>query len=475
MKVLKSLIFLALFCISCFSQTYRVGEKITYNISFGSVKEAGYAEFFVVSSGKLKGEDAIELQAKFRTMNLLNAFYPINQTRICYVSAKTGLPLYNRVIFDEEIAPQEKTQNFLETPTVHHNLLTAFYEIRSGKNGITFQEDGKTYSISWELKSKKKIKTDIGEFNALVLNLRSDFFDELGIRNFQMSLTDDAEKLPILISFRNEKGEFRASIASFQMIKPEPKEPPAPVPTPMPTPKPPPPKPTPTPYIENQPLSTELPFVLGETLSYKLNFRDEEIGTVVLQAKERKQIKEKDSLVLTATVTRIKPQSFLSAGDTLVSQVEPFVLTPFGFEAKLKGYSESVSFNQESGLASIQPNTSRIEIPVGTHSLLSLAYAIRTFSFSPIGNKARDVRVAVFLNKKYYIVTLRPSGQEEINFNGKKVATQVISISANVADFDKLNAKVWLSNDASRLPLRFTVGDFRADLTSVEVILPKTN
>ncbi len=476
MKTLKISILSILFCAFSFSQTYRVGEKITYNISFGSIKEAAYAELFVVSSGKLRGEDAIELQAKFKTINLLSAFYPISQTRICYVSAKTGLPLYNQIISDEEMIPREKTQNFLENPTAYHNLLTTLYQIRAGVNNITFQEDEKVYFVSWESKSKKKIKTDIGEFNASILKLRSNFFEELGIEDFQMILTDDSNRLPILISFKNEKGEFRATIASFQITQPGLKEPiaPAPIQTPSQMPTPPRPKPTPTPYIENQPLSTELPFVLGETLSYKLNRKGEEVGTVVLQAKERKQFDGKDSLLLTATATWTKLQSFLSSGDKIISQVEPFILTPYAFEAKLKNYNETVLFNQELGLAVNQQNGNRIEIPVGTHSLLSLAYAIRTFSFSPLGNRVRDVRVAVFLNKKYHIIMLRPIGQEEILLNNQKVIARVVSISANVPEFDKLNAKVWISDDASRLPLRFAIGEFTAELKSVEVVPPKT-
>jgi hypothetical protein len=475
MKILKVSILLILFCAFGFSQTYRVGEKITYNISFGSIKEAAYAELFVISSGKLRGEDAIELQAKFKTINLLSAFYPISQTRICYVSAKTGLPLYSRIIFDEEMMPREKTQDFLENPTAYHNLLTTLYQIRAGANNITFQEEEKVYSVSWEAKSKKKIKTDIGEFNASILNLRSDFFEGLGIKDFQMILTDDPNRLPILISFKSEKGEFRATIASFQIIQPAPKGPTAPAPTPtlpqMPT--PPRPKPTPIPYIENQPLSTELPFVLGETLSYKLSRKGEEVGIVVLQAKERKEFDGKDSLLLIATATWIKPQSFLSSGDKIISQVEPFILTPYAFEAKLKNYNESVLFNQELGFAVNQLNGNRIEMPVGTHSLLSLAYAIRTFSFLPLSNKVRDVRVAVFFNKKYHIITLRPVGQEEIALNNRRVVARVISISADVPEFNKLNTKVWISDDASRLPLRFAIGEFTAELKSVEVVPPE--
>src|SRR6185369_14665958 len=76
---------------------FRIGEKLTYTVSFGRIKNAGFAEVYVVSRGKLDGRDAVELHSKFKTNELVSAaFYLLDETRTTFASADTGLPLYIR-------------------------------------------------------------------------------------------------------------------------------------------------------------------------------------------------------------------------------------------------------------------------------------------------------------------------------------------------------------------------------------------
>src|SRR5690242_6633148 len=49
---------------------FRVGEKLTYTVSFGRYKNAGFAEIYAVSRGKIDGKDAVELHSKFKTNEL---------------------------------------------------------------------------------------------------------------------------------------------------------------------------------------------------------------------------------------------------------------------------------------------------------------------------------------------------------------------------------------------------------------------
>ncbi len=73
---------------------FRVGEKLTYNVSFERFKNAGYAEIAVVSRGRLDERDAVELQSVFKTYELVSAaFYLLDESRTTYAAAETGLPL----------------------------------------------------------------------------------------------------------------------------------------------------------------------------------------------------------------------------------------------------------------------------------------------------------------------------------------------------------------------------------------------
>ncbi|HEX8367173.1 MAG TPA: DUF3108 domain-containing protein [Pyrinomonadaceae bacterium] len=465
---------------------FRVGERLSYNVSFGKITDAAYAEIFVVSRGKLAGRDAVELQGKFKTTNLVSAFYLLDEIRMSYASAETGLPLYTRVVSNEGILPKETAKNFLENPTAYHDLLTAIYQARNlnGSGTVSFQENDKTYNAVFQTTGTEKVKTDAGEFETNVSTVQSPFLDEAGLKDLRINFSNDEARLPVLIRFKTLKGEFRAALASVQTILPETQVEPTPpvlttaTPTPLPIQTP---RPTPktTPYVDNQPLPEELPFNLGETLNFRVTSQNQNIGTVTLQAKERKQIAgrdgfPKDSLLLTATVSANGQQKgILNVGDSIKSYVDPISLAPMNIELKLNGtlapYNQAVQFEQAAGFAS-DNSTNRIEIPVGTHSLLSLAYAIRSFSLAASKNPTNpvnDTRVAVFVGDKPYVLILKPSTVEIVEFQGARLPAQVVAIVTGNPQIDQLNLKIWLSVDERRLPLRFVVGGYQADLQSV--------
>jgi len=118
----------------------------------------------------------------------------------------------------------------------------------------------------------------------------------------------------------------------------------------------------------------------------------------------------------------------------------------------------------------------RANVPVGTHSILSLVYAIRAFNLKPSkdpNNPVNDTRVAVFIDSKAYVVTLRPSNAEIINLQGEKISAQLITVSTGNPIFDQYNLRLWLGNTDKRLPLRLSFGNFQADLISEKQIPPK--
>jgi len=475
-NIVRALICLLLLSTGLIAQEslpFKVGEKVTYNILFEKSQEVGFIEAWLASKGKFRNEDALELRFRVATTNLLDAIYPINREQICIMSSKSGIPLYTRTVFNEEAIPREVIQ---DAATSYHSLLTAIYQIRAGANNIVFQENDRSYTLSWQSNYKTRLRTDIGEFETSRIEMQSSYFDELGLKKVQMYITEDERRLPVMVRFTSQKGNFTISIASLQIkiadendvIKENNKTPDSePSQTLQPTPKP---TVKPTPYVENQPLSSDLPFSLGETLLYEITLQTQKIATVTLQVKERKLFKGKDAVLLMAEVTQ--SSSTFNKGDYFMSWIDPNSLIPMSFEAKLSGnlsgYSQSIEFEQDNGLAFNSSNSMRFEIPVGTHSMLSLAYALRTFKLQYQKNKLSDIRVAVLFKDKYSIVTFRPISQEPLEFDGRKIETTVVSIRTGNQKIDQAGAKVWLSNDDARLPLQFTFGKFTARLKKVQ-------
>lgn len=468
---------------------FKVGERLTYTVAFEKFSNVAYAEMQTVSRGRIGDIDAIELRSKVKTLEFVSAaFYLVDESRTIFVSPDSGLPLYISRIQNVGGLPKESIQNYLAAPTTNFDLVSMIYKIRhSGGSGtLNIQEGEKSYAVTFETiaNEKKKndgdrIKTDAGDFETTPVSVQSEYLTENGLKDLRINFSTDEARLPVSIRFRTSKGEFRANLASVQNV--EPLADPTPTPTPVKTPKlEPTPVPTPRAYVDNQQLGTDLSFELGETLEYKISSGSQPIATFVLQAKERKQIDGADSLLLTGTVTEAAAANgILIVNDSIKAQVNPESLGPrrldIAFAGSLSSLSQTVAFDEKTSMISFK-GTNLVEGPVGTHSILSLIYAIRSFNLKPskdMSNPVNDTRVAVFWDTKPYIFTLRPSTAEIITLQGEKVSAQMITISTGNPQLDNLRLKIWLSNDARRLPLRFSVGGFQADLVSDKIVQPK--
>jgi hypothetical protein len=256
-----------------------------------------------------------------------------------------------------------------------------------------------------------------------------------------------------------------------------------PVPTPTPTPfTKPTPRPTPTPeiYVDDQPLSPDLAFKLGERLEYRITKNGVPVGLMTFDAKERRKVFNQDSLLLTATVTGIdQGNQIFKLNDSIRAQVDPYSLTPRSLEIKfggaLQNYNTIALFNSAANSITIDANK-RIDSPAGTHSVLSLLYAMRSFNLkrsSDPQSPVNDTRVAVFWDGAVNVFTLRPANGEEITVNGKKIGAQLISITAADPKIASLNPRVWLTNETPRVPVRMIIGDHQFDLISQKNLLGK--
>ncbi len=85
-------------------------------------------------------------------------------------------------------------------------------------------------------------------------------------------------------------------------------------------------------------------------------------------------------------------------------------------------------------------------------------------------NPVNDTRVAVFWDAQTYVFTLRPAVADIITLKGEKISAQMVSISTGNPQLDQLNLRIWLGNDQSRLPLRFSIGSYQADLVSEKTL-----
>ncbi|HEX6125888.1 MAG TPA: DUF3108 domain-containing protein [Pyrinomonadaceae bacterium] len=482
LPALSALIYpLASFVVSAHAQTtlvetngFRVGERLTYSVSIGRITNAAFAELHTVSRGRIGDKDAIELRAKFKTLDLASAtLYLVDENRMTFASPLTGLPLHTTITQNAFGLPQEKTQSFLAAPTPHADLLTMIYKIRQagGSGSLTLQDNDRVYPVTFQAGVVEKHKTDAGEFETNLVSVQSEYFIDHGISDVRVNISTDDARLPVLVRFQTAKGHIKASLASVQMIEPEVEV--VPTPTPLRTPVPertPRPVVTPTPYIENLPLPAELAFAIGEKLDYRVLSGGQQVATLRLAARERKQFEGVDTLVLEAMFSNARAGAPFVSGDFVRAYVDPDTLAPrrveMRFAGSLSAFTGTVKFDKQGSVITVTGKTP-VDAPVGTHSILSLIYAARSFNLKPsrdLNNPINDTRVAVFWEAAPYVFTMRPSAPDLITIDGTKVVAQMVTVTTKNPTLDSLNIRVWLGNDDARLPLRFMVGQYQVDL-----------
>lgn len=461
---------------------FRIGEKITYSVSFGKFSDAAYAETAVVSTGSLNGQQVVELRSTMKTLGVVSAaFFQFDETRAVFASPDTGLPIYVSKTVNIGVEPKEIVDNFLREPTSSFDLLTLIYKAREagGAGTFPFVENGLRYIVTFQPGQSERVKTEAGEFDTVISLVQSDYLTANGIKELKINFVSDENHVPALIRMKTPKGVFTASVSAVHVPKPSPMPTLEPSRAPSPIVTPPQPKPTQAPYIENQPILPELGFALGETLDYNILESGKRIAVISLATKERKLFQNEDSLLLTATVTSVEQGTNLfRVGDSINVQVDPDTLAPRWIEKRFNGdlrwLNQTATFDKKSGNIHFGKE-GPVEAPIGTHTILSLIYAMRSFNLKPSKdpkNPVNDTRVAVFWDSQPYVFTLRPSDPEEITVSGEKVAAQSISVTTGNDRLDKPAPKIWLAAN-ERIPVRFSFGPYQAELATPSKNLTK--
>lgn len=452
---------------------FRVGEKFSYNLSFGPSDNAGIAEIGVASSGKLDGRDAIELRANIKTVELVSAaFFKIDQNRTTFVDAATGMPLYTTRVDRTGPLPVPTSANFLKTPSNDHDLLSLIFALRNsgGAGSFTLREGAATHSVIVQNVGSMRSWTPLGVFETVVSRIESDLLALWGLNDLAIHFSADDRMIPVLIRVRTDRGLFRAVLASITEpviaaeASPTPVLRPAATPTPRPT-------PPPVNYVPDQPLLPELGFELGEALDYRVFYGGRPAGVIRLAAERRELIDNTDSLVLRASVVAAEQGNpGLRAGDGALAVVDPDTLATrrieSRFDSQFSALNQSVFFDPAAGKATFSNRS--VDIPLGTHSFLSLLYAIRSFNLRPsrdAANPVNDTRVAVFWGDRAHVFTLRPSAPEVITINGERIPAQLISFQTGIPQLDAMQIKIWVAA-RSRVPLRYIAGQYQADIAA---------
>ena len=459
-----------------FSQTpYRVGERLTYNVSFSNFPSAAHVELEVVSRGVFYDREAVQLRAHVETTGVVNvALYAINNDYTTYVHAESGLPFRTEQRARDAIESAAAVLDFSQPAGTEaippkqrgfpgtYDLLAAFYRARAlplatgAVYNFTVRGDV-DYNAELKVVGKEVIRTNVGSFPTIATQIK---INSSLIKNIKVNFSDDPGHVPVLLTARLSTGELKAELAGSELIKP-PEEKPTPTPPIAVAPAP---MPAAPPRLEN------MPFTLGEQLNYQvfIGSSSTALGMATFQVRGRSRYFDRDGLFLSvvAQTTGAAAQLF-TARDQVDSYVDPKALLPYRTVLNLnegrRRVAETLTLNQEAGTATSDKGT-RIDIPVGTHDYLSFFYVLRTFNLNP--TKKSVISLLVENRPKTMFVT--SVKRETIQLGDRQIPAIALSLTTDDAEADKYQLRMWVSDDSRRLPLRLTcrtkLGPLRADL-----------
>ena len=473
---------------------YRVGEHLTYDVSFSNFLSIAHVDVEVVSQGQFSGRDAIRLSAHAQTSGVVNvALFSLNNDYTTYVDPTTGLPFHSQEIIRDAARSSDVSVDMNSAagtdalPTKQntfpgkYDFLSAFYRVRAlplavgSVYNLTIHGGSEDFQVEFKVAGTEVVKTNVGSFNTVVTQVRV-AGGSTTLKNVRAYFSDDERHIPVRVTARVSTGDLTIELAGSEIIKRNPvlAEPDAtPTPTPKPTPRPiatPTPRPSPTPVTT---ANADWPFPIGEQLNYQVYVGNSTapLGLATFQVKARSRYFERDGLYVSATAqTTGAAARLFTANDVLESYLDPQSLLPYRTVInRVEGRNQihqTLTVDQNRGSATTDKGQ-RIEIPIGTHDYLSLFYVVRTFSITPSKRNAIPLLVEG-KTKTLFITALK---RETIEIGGQKVKTIALSLTTDDPQGDKFQLRAWISDDVRRLPLRLTcqteIGSLRADLAIV--------
>ena len=92
---------------------YKIGERLTYNVSFSNFNTAAHVELLVTARGQFFGRDGVQLKGHVETLGTVHAaLLALNHDYITYVDPANGLPFHGQQIMRTTTRTSEVAVDF---------------------------------------------------------------------------------------------------------------------------------------------------------------------------------------------------------------------------------------------------------------------------------------------------------------------------------------------------------------------------
>ncbi len=214
---------------------YRVGEVLSYSVSWSRFMVAAKMITEVRKRGILNNQDSYHVVMKAETSGLADAVYGASSRYESYVDAGTLLPHWAQNSLKQP--KREKKRNYrlepqfdrvvlfdgrtIPIPPSTYDVASLFYAIRSidlARNkpaNFNLLENDKVQKLVAEVEGFEVIKTDAGSFKTARIAVK---LDNKGVvsdsRKIRLYLSNDSKRQPVLITVDLPLGSIRIELDS---------------------------------------------------------------------------------------------------------------------------------------------------------------------------------------------------------------------------------------------------------------------
>jgi hypothetical protein len=478
-----------------------VGERLRFNVSWSNFVTAARLELEVADRSAFFGQDGYQLRTKVETLGYVRSlFAEVDNQYTSYVDAQSLLPYRvenstrqglkqddDSIIFDQA----RHTARFADgsqvsIPPHTYDLPSLIYalrlrELQPGASHKYIALYGKDLiEIEAQVKPRERVITQAGSYDALRVEFAAKS-KTANVNRFRVRawFSDDAQRLPVLITAQVPFGEVRADLAHAAISAP-PKSPIATGAAPQ----------TNAPLIVSTgrppgeaiaeavrrgelPPDFErgLPFAVGERLNYDASWLNlSSIGKISFEVRQQGRLGTQHvfEFVGEASTTGVA-RSILTLDDQFTCYARMDTLAPVRTDLRLREGKRARQVTAEYDPAKKTArltNGTLVAIGPRTLDLLSLFYAVRAADL-----KIGSTHAFSFLdaNHRLRAVTIKVIKQETIG--GPLGPHDTLQLDIWQPDKQQLIAQAWLTNDARRLPIYIVAkpsfGELRLLLTSV--------
>jgi|KBSSwiStaDraftv2_1062776.scaffolds.fasta_scaffold09224_6 hypothetical protein len=224
------------------SVPFRVGETLTYDVSWSQFLTAGTATSRVVDKTTVPGSTAYNIVADGRPVPLVARFYPVYYKMVSLLdtfsvlsaqtssySEENGRKRESNTRFDRRTrrafyeAPNESAKQNFEIPANVQDGLATLYAVRghafrAGERfSIPVADDGSLYNVAFETRGPERVRVPMGDVEAW--NLRLTILDDKGqpaATNSGVWISTDPRRLPVKLQSDLPVGSFVLALRDAQ-------------------------------------------------------------------------------------------------------------------------------------------------------------------------------------------------------------------------------------------------------------------